>query len=108
MSFAVLLTDSAARDLEDLYAYIAEHDAPVKAEHVLRRIEKAFARLSSAPARGAYPKELVALGIREYREVFFRPYRLIYRIVEDAVYVLLIVNGRRDMQSLLQRRLLDV
>jgi len=107
MSFAVLLTDSATRDLEDLYAYIAEHDAPAKAEHVLRRIEKAFARLSSAPACGAYPKELAALGIREYREVFFKPYRIIYRVAGQVVYVLLIVNGRRDMQALLQRRLLE-
>lgn len=108
MSFAVLLTDSAVRDLEDLYAYIAEHDAPAKAEYVLRQVEKAFARLSAAPARGAYPKELVALGIQEYREVFFKPYRIIYRIMDDTVYVLLIVNGRRDMQALLQRRLLEV
>ena len=47
------------------------------------------------------------LGIREYREIFFKPYRIIYRIMKKNVYVLLIVDGRRDMQSLLQRRLLD-
>jgi toxin ParE1/3/4 len=47
------------------------------------------------------------LGIREYREVFFKPYRLIYRIIGNKVYIMLIVDGRRDMQSLLQRRLLE-
>ena len=63
--------------------------------------------LSESPERGAYPKELVLLGIREYREVFFKPYRIIYRILDKNVYVLLIVDGRRDMQLLLQRRLLE-
>ena len=107
MPFSILLTNGAARDLEELYDYIALHDAPRKAEYVLGQIEKAFAKLSEFPERGAYPKELLALGIREYREVFFKPYRIIYRILEKKVYVLLIVDGRRDMQSLLQRRLLS-
>jgi toxin ParE1/3/4 len=107
MSFAVLLTDDAAYDLDELYGHIARHDAPEKADYVLEAIEKAFARLSEFPERGAYPKELLALGIREYREIFFKPYRIIYRIMDKNVYVLLIVDGRRDMQTLLQRRLLE-
>jgi len=106
MSFSVWLTDDAVRDLDELYGYIQLHDIPGKADHVLERIEKAFISLSETPERGAYPKELLALGVREYREIFFKPYRIIYRIMEKNVYVLLIVDGRRDMQVLLQRRLL--
>ena len=105
--FRVLFTNDAARDLEELYDYIALHDAPRKADYVLDQIEKSFSKLSEFPERGAYPKELLMLGIREYREFFFKPYRIIYRIMKKNVYVLLIVDGRRDMQSLLQRRLLD-
>ncbi|HBB16050.1 MAG: plasmid stabilization protein [Syntrophus sp. RIFOXYC2_FULL_54_9] len=108
MPFAVLLTNDAARDLEELCDYIALHDAPQKADYVLKQVEKAFSTLSEFPERGAYPKELSALGIREYREIFFKPYRIIYRVIDKNVYVLLIVDGRRDMQTLLQRRLLDV
>jgi toxin ParE1/3/4 len=107
MPFKVLLTNDAARDLDELYDYIALHDTPRKAGYVLEQIEKAFSKLSEFPERGAYPKELLALGIREYREIFFKPYRIIYRVMDKNVYVLLIVDGRRDMQSLLQRRLLD-
>ena len=107
MPFAVLLTNDAARDLEALYDYITLHDAPQKADYVLEQIETAFSRLSEFPEWGAYPKELAVLGIREYREIFFKPYRIIYRIMDKDVYVLLIVDGRRDMQTLLQRRLLD-
>ena len=107
MPFAVLLTNAAARDLEELYNYIAEHHAPRKANFVLKQIEKAFTKLSELPDRGTHPKELLAIGIREYREVFFKPYRIIYRVMDKKVYVLLIVDGRRDMHSMLQRRLLD-
>ena len=106
MSFEVLLTDDAACDLDELHDYIAKHDAPRKADYVLAQIEKAFSSLSGSPERGTYPKELLALGIREYREVFFKPYRIIYRVIEKNVYVLLIVDGRRDMRAVLQRRLL--
>jgi len=107
MAFAVFLTDAAAHDLEDLYDYIAQYDLPEKADHVLAQIERGLTSLSEYPDRGTYPKELLALGIREYREVCFKPYRMIYRVSENRVYILLIVDGRRDMQTLLQRRLLE-
>ena len=107
MPFTVQLTDDAARDLEELCDYVERHDAPDRAEYVLERIEKVFDSLSAHPHRGNYPKELLEVGIREYREVFFKPYRVIYRVMESDVYVLLIADGRRDMQTLLQRRLLQ-
>ncbi|HHO76703.1 MAG TPA: type II toxin-antitoxin system RelE/ParE family toxin [Deltaproteobacteria bacterium] len=106
MPFKVLLTSDAARDLNELYDYIAVYDSPRKADYVLKHIEKIFSTLSEFPERGVYPKELLKLGIREYREIFFKPYRIIYRVMDKNVYVMLIVDGRRDMQSLLQRRLL--
>ena len=46
MSFSVLLTDDAARDLEDLCDYIDLHDVPYKADYVLEQIEKACSSLS--------------------------------------------------------------
>jgi len=102
----VVLTDSAAQDLEEIYDYVAEHDAPAKAEYVLGRLAKVIESLAQAPGRGAHPRELLAIGMREHRELFFKPYRVIYRIVGRKVSVLLIADGRRDMQSLLERCLL--
>lgn len=104
--FEVALTEDAARDLEEIVDHIAEHDDPSKAGHVLARIEEAMERLATFPERGSHPKELLTLGIREYRQTFFKPYRLIYRVIEKRVYIYLIADGRRDMQSLLARRLL--
>ncbi len=106
MSFDVLLTEDANRDLEDIYSYVVEHDTPGKAENLLDRIADVVEGLSTYPNRGSYPKELSALGIREYRQLFFKPYRIIYRVIERRVYVYLIADGRRDFQTLLARRLL--
>lgn len=53
-------------------------------------------------------KELLALGIREYRQTHFKPYRLIYRVSGKQVIIYLIADGRRDMQTLLMRRMLGV
>ena len=107
MPCALFLTTDAARDLNELYDYIAAHDSPRKADYILEQIEKIFSTLSEFPERGVYPKELIELGIREYREIFFKPYRIIYRAMDKNVYVLLIADGHRDMQALLQRRLLE-
>ncbi len=105
--FEVSLTEDAARDLEDIFDYIAEHDDLAKAGHVLDRIEEVVESVATFPERGSHPKELLSLGIRDYRQSFFKPYRVIYRIVGQRVYVYLIVDGRRDTQSLLARRLLE-
>ena len=106
MSFEVLLTQDAARDLEEIYDYISGHDSPSRADQVLDRIRKVIETLASFPERGSFPKELLALGIREYRQTFFKPYRVIYRVIGQYVYVYLVADGRREMQALLERRLL--
>jgi toxin ParE1/3/4 len=49
---------------------------------------------------------LVALGIKEYRQTAFKPYRVIYRVEGIRVMIYLIADGRRDMQAVLARRLL--
>lgn len=106
MPLQVLLTEDAERDLNDLYDYIARHDSPQSADRVLERLLEATQELATFPERGSQPKELRAIGIQEYRQVFFKPYRVIYRVLDNQVVVYLIADGRRDMQSLLSRRLL--
>jgi toxin ParE1/3/4 len=104
--YEVLLTEGAERDLESIYDYIAGFDSPANADHVLDRLTKLVESLATFPERGSHPKELLALGIRDYRQAAFKPYRVIYRTLGKRVYIYLIADGRRDMQSLLARRLL--
>ncbi len=106
MRHEVLLTAGAESDLDDLYSYIAEHDSPNSADYVLDSLIEVAESLAIFPERGSYPPELLTLGIRDYRQSLFKPYRIIYRVIEKQVIVYAIIDGRRDMQSLLSRRLL--
>ena len=80
MPYKVLLTHDVVNDLEKLFTWISRNDFPEAAEHVLDKIEGVFKRLSELPERGTHPRELSVLGIREFREVFFKPYRIVYRV----------------------------
>ena len=104
--FEVLLTEGAERDLEGIHDYISEFDSVANANSVLDSVVGVMESLSRFPERGSYPKELVGLGIKEYRQAFFKPYRVIYRITGSQVIIYLIADGRRDMQTVLVRRLL--
>jgi toxin ParE1/3/4 len=73
---------------------------------VLDQLMQVVESLSRFPERGSYPKELVSLGIKEYRQTAFKPYRVIYRVLGKQVLIYLIADGRRDMQSVLAHRLL--
>lgn len=104
--YEVLLTQGAEQGLESIHDYISELDSVVNANHVLDRLMEVVEGLAQFPERGAYPKELVALGFKDYRQTTFKPYRVIYRVLGSQVVIYLIVDGRRDMQPVLARRLL--
>jgi toxin ParE1/3/4 len=107
MPYEVLLTQGAERDIEEIYVYIAEFESQASADRLLDRLLATARSLAMAPQRGSHPRELEVLGIREYRQVFFKPYRLIYRVVRKQVFISVIADGRRDMRTLLARRLLS-
>jgi toxin ParE1/3/4 len=103
--YKVTVTEHALLDLDDIAHYVTLHDGPDRAEEVGRHIERAYSTLSTLPHRGNYPRELLALGNRTFREVHFKPYRIVYRVLEREVLVLIVADGRRDMHALLTRRL---
>ncbi|CAN5914169.1 type II toxin-antitoxin system RelE/ParE family toxin [soil metagenome] len=104
--YTVVIEADAERDLDDIAEFIAEHGSIDRAIDVSARIEQSIAGLTTFPNRGAHPKELLAYGNRDFREIRFKPYRILYRVADRRVFVVLIADGRRDMQALLTRRLL--
>ena len=105
MGWRVLLSEDAGRDIEDLYRFIARRDGAETAESILGEIEAAAMSLEEFPERGNIPKELVSIGISEYREIHDKLWRMIYRTIGSDVVVYRVVDGRRDTQSFLERRL---
>lgn len=104
--FEVRLTQGAEDDLEQIHAWLAEQRSPDDADALLDDFVRVLAGLENFPLRGTVPQELDALGLREFRQVLLRQYRVIYRVINAVVFVLIVADGRRDMQALLERRLL--
>ena len=106
MNYVVSWTADAEHDLEAIADYIAEHDSAARAQYVIDKILDTVGSLTTLPDKGNTPKELLAFGNREFRQIFFKPYRLIYQVAGKFVTVMLVADGRRDMPSLLAKRLL--
>ena len=104
--YSVSLTYEAEVDLVDLFEYVAQKDSVESAYHVLGELEALIFSLEQQAERGHYPAELIEHGIKDFREVLFKPYRVIYEVVGKRVFVLACFDGRRDMKLLLERRLL--
>lgn len=103
----ILLTAGAEQDLEDLYFNLLERVSRERADELLEQILEAAESSSVFPDRGACPQELAWLGVREFRQIQIAHCRIVYRRIENQVFILVIADGRQDMQSLLERRLLD-
>ena len=104
-SFRVAWTREAVRDLVDIAAYIAV-DSPQNARRLLKKLRKRAGTLETAPRRGRVVPELSSFGIRTFRVLVAKPYRVIYRMTEDTVFVLAVLDARRDLQDVLLERLL--
>jgi len=102
----VFLIEDAEKDIDGIYLYVRRNDSVEKAGRLSRNIEQTVLSLPTSPLRGHCPPELERLGVLEYREVFFKPYRIIYHVAGEAVFVHCVFDGRRDLQDILQQRLL--
>lgn len=106
MKYEVLVVEDAETDLLEIYRYVAFNDSSEKAAQLLDKLEDVINELDHLPTRGHVPPELRRIGVTDYREVHFKPYRVIYRVEGRRVFVYCVLDGRRDLQSLLQTRLL--
>jgi len=106
MKYNVYIISDAEEDIFSIYKYVAINDSVQKADTLLENIEEKISNLSDMANRGHTPPELERIGIYEYREIHYKPYRIIYQIIESDVYVHCVLDGRRELEDLLQERLL--
>ncbi|MBD3391449.1 MAG: type II toxin-antitoxin system RelE/ParE family toxin [Chitinivibrionales bacterium] len=106
MNFRVHVIADGEDDILDIYNYILLNDSVVAAEYVLRKLEETCVKLAQNPERGHFPPELERIGVSEYREIHYKPYLIIYKISNRDVFIYCVLDGRRELQELLERRLL--
>jgi plasmid stabilization system protein ParE len=102
--YRVLWTRSAVFDLHEIIDFI-EQDQPQAARTLAQRILAAARNLQHHPRRGKVVPELRQSGLMEYRQVLVGPYRIVYA-AREAVEILAVIDGRRDLAEILHQRLL--
>ncbi|MEA1991159.1 MAG: type II toxin-antitoxin system RelE/ParE family toxin [Thermodesulfobacteriota bacterium] len=103
--YNIIWADIAEKDLKNIIEYIAD-DSPINALKVFKKIKEKASSLYSFPDRGRLVPELKDQGILQYRELIHSPWRIIYRITESTVYVLSVLDARRNIEDILLKRLL--
>ena len=106
MKYTVYLISDAEEDIFEIYNYILQHDSAEKADYVFRKLQEVCNSLETMAMRGHVPPELDRISVRDYLEIRFKPYRIIYQIFTNKVFIHCVLDGRRDLADLLQRQLL--
>ena len=105
-TFEIVWAGVAESDLTRIIEYIAV-DNPSNALKILDKLIQKSANLHQSPRRGRIVPELREYGIYQYRELIVVPWRSIYRIQENRVFVLAILDSRRNVEDILLERILD-
>ena len=102
--YEIIWTNVAENDLKEIIGYISIDSHP-NALTVLKNIKQSASNLYTLPERGRIVPELQAQGILQYRELIIPPWRLVYRIDERKIYVLSVIDSRRNVEDILLSRL---
>ena len=104
--YRVQIPSSVVLDIQEIVDYIAE-DSAVKALEILDRLENKINSLKEYPERGRVVPELLNQNIMEYHEIIETPWRIIYKIVDSNIFILTVIDGRRNVQDILLRKLMS-
>ena len=105
-NFEVIWTKNAQFDLESIIEYIKTDSVNI-AKKIFFEIKEECANLQYFPERKRVVPELQQIGILKYREIIHERYRIIFKIDNTKVYVLLVVDSRRNLEDILFQRLID-
>ena len=95
----------AESDLKQIIDYVPT-DSPGNALQIFKKIRQKVSNLYAFPERGRIVPELQGQGILIYRELIAVPWRIIYRISDETVFVLSVIDARQNIEDILLSRLL--
>lgn len=108
MTLKVVILESAEHDLKELRRYIVKNFSLEIWLNTYDNFKKAARNLTAFPLAGAIPEEIEKLNLSQYRQVLAGMNRIIYEVRQDTLYIHVVVDSRRDMKSLLTKRLLRI
>ena len=103
----IIWSDDAADDLCDIISYIRHASGKKIASDISARILGHVEKIVIFPESGRLIPELSSMGITDIREIIEAPWRICYRIVDDEIRVLSVIDGRRNVEELLYKKLIQ-
>lgn len=100
-------TAGARSDLFQLRRYVIDRFDAATWTRSLAELRDRVALLAGQPTLGSVPLELQEIGVDRYRELAVGRNRILYEVHDDTVFILIVVDHRRDFRAVLSRRLLE-
>jgi len=104
-NYHVIWAKTANEDLVEIIKFI-RCDSPNTAKIILAKFKKSAVSLKSLPQRGRIVPELKEQGVIQYQELIIKTWRMIYRVSDNTVYVLSVIDTRRNIEDILLNRLI--
>ena len=101
----IVFLASAERDLNELRSYIVSNFSRDTWLKTYGKLKESIRHLATFPQLGSVPAELERLNLTQYRQILSGMNRVIYETRQDTVYIHIIVDARRDIQTFLMQRL---
>ncbi|TEB10676.1 Plasmid stabilization system protein [Pelotomaculum sp. FP] len=101
--YQVFWTQTAQHDLKKIIEYIAA-DSEIQARRIYLAIKQKAASLQHMPLQGRIVPELRDFSVLTYRELISPPWRIIYKTDKNKVWVLAVIDGRRNVEDILLDR----
>jgi len=103
MKYEILWTEAAKQDLTEIIEYIAINEIEI-AKKQYSRIKEYSEKLKSFPEQGRIIPELLNQNINKYRELIISPWRMMFKIEGNIIYILAVIDGRRNIEDVLMKR----
>jgi len=103
--YDAIWTDTAKKDLNEIIEYIAQDSIEIAIQKY-EKIKGAARSLVLFPNQGRVIPELLKHNITKFKELIISPWRLMYKIENNIVYVMAVIDGRRNIEDILLQRLL--
>lgn len=108
MSLSVVFLKSAEQDLKELRTYLTRNFGRDTWQASYGHIKESVRILQTFPLAGKLPDELENLNLTQYRQLLAGMNRIIYEVRQDTIYIHVVCDARRDMKTLLMKRLLRI
>lgn len=103
---AIIILPDAQADLFALQDYMLEKWGAATWDVAENEIFEALARIESGILDGAPIQELAAIGMTDYLNVLTSHHKLVYRRIDQTIYVYLVAAHRQDYPTILMNRML--